>query len=272
LLRRNMRMRLSLRQAPPFGGALHRQITRASRRCEALGNPTGRCIGGKRSEWFRPACATRLTAACFGFRRGGRAATAGTPTTAAQTMIKTHLSTILAALVISAALAAPADAADDIAEKLQVCSSCHGDNGQPINAITPIIWGQQEYFLVKQLHDYKAGDRENPVMAAFANTLTQAELRPAARYFASKSWPARRTAAAATPEPKGLTVCQICHQPNFVGGLPAPRLAGQSYEYLLAAMNSFASGARTNNADMVKLMEGLSPAERDEIARYISSL
>ena len=127
-------------------------------------------------------------------------------------MIKTHLSTILAALVISAALAAPADAADDIAEKLQVCSSCHGENGQPINAITPIIWGQQEYFLVKQLHDYKAGDRENPVMAAFANTLTQADLRPAARYFARAR--AGRRGARPPPRhlpPKGLTVCQICH-------------------------------------------------------------
>ena len=94
----------------------------------------------------------------------------------------------------------------------------------------------------------------------------------AAAYFAKKSWPARSAGAASTSPPAIAAVCQVCHQQNFVGGLAGPRLAGQSYEYLLAAMNSFASGARTNNADMVKLMEGLSPAERDEIARYISSL
>jgi len=189
-------------------------------------------------------------------------------------MINNHLPTIFGTLVVLAALAAPANAAEGIEAKLQVCGSCHGENGQPIDATIPIIWGQTEYFLVKQLHDYKSGDRENLVMASFAKRLTQAELRPAAAYFASKSWPARSTpvpAAAASP-PNGIAVCQICHQPNFVGGLPAPRLAGQSYEYLVEAMRSFAEGERTNNADMVKIMEQLSPAERETIARYISGL
>jgi cytochrome c553 len=187
-------------------------------------------------------------------------------------MANNHYSTVFGTLLVLAAMAAPASAAEAIAEKLQVCGSCHGENGVPINATTPIIWGQQEYFLVKQLHDYKSGDRENPIMATFARTLTQAELRPAAAYLASKSWPARPTPAAAVSAPAGLTVCQICHQQGFVGGLPAPRLAGQSYEYLVEAMRSFADGDRTNNADMVKLMQELSPAQREAIARYISTL
>jgi cytochrome c553 len=57
-----------------------------------------------------------------------------------------------------------------------------------------------------------------------------------------------------------------------VGGLPAPRLAGQSYEYLVEAMRRFAEGERTNNPDMVKIMQELSPAQRDAMARYISGL
>ena len=69
-----------------------------------------------------------------------------------------------------------------------------------------------------------------------------------------------------------MAVCQICHQQNFVGGLPAPRLAGQRYEYLVEAMRSYAEGERTNNADMRKIMEAMSPAERDAMARYISGL
>jgi cytochrome c553 len=187
-------------------------------------------------------------------------------------MINNHLPTIFGALVIVAALGAPAGAAEDVEAKLQVCTSCHGGNGQPIDATIPIIWGQTEYFLVKQLHDYKSGDRENLVMASFAKRLTQAELRPAAAYLSKKTWPARATPAAAVSPPDGIAVCQICHQPNFVGGLPAPRLAGQSYEYLVEAMRSFADGDRTNNADMVKIMQELSPTQRAAIARYISSL
>ena len=187
-------------------------------------------------------------------------------------MPNNHLRTIFGTLVIVAALGAPAGAAEGIEAKLQVCTSCHGENGQPIDATIPVIWGQTEYFLVKQLHDYKSGDRENLVMASFAKRLTQAELRPAAAYLSKKSWPARPAPVAAVPAPDGIAVCQICHQQGFVGALPAPRLAGQSYEYLVEAMRSFAEGDRTNNADMVKIMQELSPAQRETIARYISSL
>lgn len=187
-------------------------------------------------------------------------------------MTKNHVPTIFGTLAILAMLAAPAGAAEAIEAKLQVCASCHGENGQPIDATIPIIWGQTEYFLVKQLHDYKSADRENLVMASFAKRFTQAELRPVAKYLSSKPWPVRATPAAAASPPEGVTVCQICHQPNFAGGLPAPRLAGQSYEYLVEAMRSFAEGERTNNADMVKIMQELSPAQREAMARYISGL
>ncbi|MBO0750676.1 MAG: c-type cytochrome [Bradyrhizobiaceae bacterium] len=186
-------------------------------------------------------------------------------------MTRHHLRALFATLVIAAALGTPAGA-EGVEDKLQVCASCHGPDGKPIDATIPIIWGQTEYFLVKQLHDYKSGDRDNLVMASFAKRLTQAELRPAAAYLSKKPWPARPTPVAAVPPPDGIAVCQICHQQNFVGGLPAPRLAGQSYEYLVEAMRSFAEGERTNNADMVKIMQELSPAKREEIARYISSL
>lgn len=187
-------------------------------------------------------------------------------------MINNHFKTIFGILAGWAVLAAPAHAAEPIEAKLQICSSCHGENGVPIDATIPTIWGQQESFLVKQLHDYRSGDRDNQIMASFAKSLTQAELRPAAAYFASKTWPARPSTVASPTPPSGIAVCQICHQQNFVGGLPAPRLAGQSYQYLVEAMQSFADGTRTNNADMVKLMQALSPAERDAIARYVAGL
>ena len=187
-------------------------------------------------------------------------------------MINKQLAGILGALVISAALSAPGKAQQDVEAKLQVCSACHGANGQPISPGIPIIWGQTEYFLTKQLHDYISGDRESPIMAPLARTLTQAELRPAAKYFNAKMWPAKSAPAAAAPAPEGMALCQICHQPGFVGGLPAPRLAGQSYEYLLDAMKSFADGRRTNNEDMVKIIQGIQPAQFEAIARYISSL
>jgi cytochrome c553 len=210
-------------------------------------------------------------------------------------MINNHIPTVFSVLVVLA-LAAPANAAESAAPghiperpavatagnaaeaeailgaKLLVCNTCHGENGVPKSGPAPIISGQQENYLLKQLHDFQSGDRNNEVMTWMATALSQAELGPAAAYFAKKNWPARPTAVAAASPPAAAAVCQICHQQNFVGGLAAPRLAGQSYEYLLEAMRRFADHERTNNADMVKVMEAFSPAEREAMARYISGL
>ena len=54
--------------------------------------------------------------------------------------------------------------------------------------------------------------------------------------------------------------------------MPAPRLAGLSYEYLAAAMLAFANGERTNNLDMPGFMRALTERERNAIARYLSLL
>jgi cytochrome c553 len=64
----------------------------------------------------------------------------------------------------------------------------------------------------------------------------------------------------------------MCHQPNFEGGLPAPRLAGLSYEYLITSMRGFATDERTNNGDMPTLMRALTDSEREAMARYLSAL
>jgi mono/diheme cytochrome c family protein len=98
------------------------------------------------------------------------------------------------------------------------------------------------------------------------------DLRKIASYFAAKSWPTQNAAPTSVPPPKGIAQCQPCHQPNFQGGPPAPRLAGLSYEYLLASMHSFAADQRTNNGDMPKFMQMLTESERDTIARYLSAL
>jgi cytochrome c553 len=201
-------------------------------------------------------------------------------------MSNIHVSTAFGALIVLVALAAPTHAAERTAlvsqgiaptgereygAKLLVCGTCHGGKGVPQNPTIPVIWGQQESYLLKQLHDFESGDRAFEAMAWMASTLSQSEMASAAAYFAKKSWPARSTAAAAAP-PAIAAVCQVCHQQNFVGGVPAPRLAGQSYEYLVEAMRRYAEGERTNNADMANLMKALSPADRETMARYISGL
>src|SRR5437763_8422350 len=87
-------------------------------------------------------------------------------------------STIFGAGVIFAVAAVPAYAADDIEAKAQACAACHGQNGVPTDPKTiPNIWGQEKSYLVKQLHDYRSGDRDDPIMSPIAKGLAQEDLQ-----------------------------------------------------------------------------------------------
>jgi cytochrome c553 len=189
-----------------------------------------------------------------------------------QDMYRNLVSTLFGAGVMVALAAAPAMAQDDIASKVQLCAACHGQSGVPTDPKTmPIIWGQQASYLYKQLHDYRSGARDNPIMGPVAKGYSLEDLRKIAAYFAAKTWPAHAGAAAGSA-PEGIAQCQPCHQPNFEGGPPAPRLAGLSYEYLIAQMNAFADDGRNNNLDMPGFMKAHSPNDRDAMARYLAGL
>ena len=137
-------------------------------------------------------------------------------------MFRRIISTIFGAGVGFAIMVVPAYAADDIEEKAQLCAACHGVNGVPTDPKTiPVIWGQQQSYLVKQLHDYRSGDRDNPIMSSMAKGLAQDDLRKIAAYFAAKGWPAQNATAASASPPNGIAQCQLCHQPKFEGGPPA---------------------------------------------------
>jgi len=167
----------------------------------------------------------------------------------------------------------PVHAADEIEAKAQPCAACHGARGVPVDPESiPGIWGQEESYLMKQLRDFRNGERQSAVMSPIAKDLAEGELRKIAAYFAAKPWPARRASAKAPSPPKAIAQCQACHQPNLQGGMPAPRLAGLSYEYLAAEMRAFAAEKRANNLDMPRFMQMLTERERNAIARYLSAL
>lgn len=189
-------------------------------------------------------------------------------------MLKGVLLPLFGAVVaIMLVAGATAQAADEIEAKAQVCAGCHGENGIPSDPKTmPIIWGQQQSYLMKQLRNYRNGERDNPIMSPIAKALAEEDLRKLAAYFAAKPWPAHAMPAASATLPKGAAQCQPCHQASFQGGMAAPRLAGLSYEYLTAQMDAFADGQRTNNLDMPKFMQMLSERDRRAIARYLASM
>src|SRR5438552_8870933 len=176
-------------------------------------------------------------------------------------------------LGIGLAAMPPVHVADETGTKAQACAACHGDKGVPTDPKTiPVIWRQQRSYLMKQLLDFRNRERNSAVMSPIAKGLAEDDLRKIAVYFAAKTWPARPAPAKQRLSPKDIAQCQACHQPNFQGGMPAPRLAGLSYEYLVAAMRDFATEQRTNNLEMPKFMQAVTDRERSAIARYLSAL
>lgn len=96
--------------------------------------------------------------------------------------------TLFITLCFSAAtLAAPhGNAAAGKAKAQQVCSACHGaDGNKTLDNTYPKLAGQYPDYLSKALHDYKSGMRKNPIMGGQAQGLSEQEIADVAAYFGS---------------------------------------------------------------------------------------
>ena len=177
---------------------------------------------------------------------------------------------IILGVLLNAAPALP----QSIAEKVEVCATCHGQNGKPIDKTIPIIWGQQAGYIYIQLRDFKRGDRKNHIMQPFEKE----DMLAIAKYLAQKPWPelgqpsspkdvARRALNAVYS-----VGCTSCHLDRFQGSGTTPRLAGQSREYLAKTMADFRTRARGNNPGMTDLMLATSPDDLVVLAEYLAGL
>ncbi len=76
--------------------------------------------------------------------------------------------------------------------KAQICQACHGIDGNGVgDGQYPLIANQYEDYLVKSLHDYRSGARQNAIMAGFAATLSDQDIADLAAYYASQDGPLR---------------------------------------------------------------------------------
>ncbi len=94
--------------------------------------------------------------------------------------------------LIASVVAVPTFAADTatsapkpIAVLAAPCAACHGADGNATAPNYPKLAGQYHDYLAQALHEYKDGQRTNPIMAGFAKTLTDREIDRLSRHFAS---------------------------------------------------------------------------------------
>ena len=159
------------------------------------------------------------------------------------------------------------------------CSYCHGDKGRSLNQGYPSLAGQPALYLTTQLKSFANGTRANPNMAPLAMTFSAADITLLAAYFAKQQ---ANDSSFFTPDTKerergrslvSASGCAACHGDTLAGHDQFPRLAGQSYDYLVAQLDAFATGARTEaSGTMKQVASAASPADRRAIAAYLASL
>lgn len=185
--------------------------------------------------------------------------------------------------------------------KTAMCSSCHGADGNSAVANFPRLAGLGEKYLLKQLHDIKAGDpakngRVVPEMTGMLTNLSEQDLADIAAFYSTQ----KRQLSGASDNAKqlalgekiyragnletGVPACTGCHSPSGNGNIPAgyPALGGQHAGYVAKQLRAFRTGAhdaedpaaRLN--DESRIMRGvaahLNDQEIEALANYISGL
>lgn len=206
---------------------------------------------------------------------------------------------LLIALSLTLGMAQSSIAGDAAAgkDKTQLCSACHGADGNSMAATFPKLAGQSEKYLLKQLNDIKSGDRPVPTMVGQLDDMSEEDLADIAAYYASQTG----TGGQADPSKvalgqkvyragvskSGVAACVACHGAQGEGNGPAgfPALAGQHADYIAGQLRAFRIGAentleenpagRTNDGDgrmMRDVAARMSDNEIDAVASYIAGL
>lgn len=193
------------------------------------------------------------------------------------------------AAVVAAALAAvgvvSAQAVDEARVKRivgGVCFVCHGMNGESSTEQFPRLAGQHAEYTLKQLRNFKSGARKSTAMAGMVASLTDAEMKAVAEYYAKQTIqaePPKDPALAAVGRYiyhngnrfSGVPSCASCHGPDALGAPGLPRLASQNAPYTEAQLRQFSKRERNNdNAVMHTIVEKMTPLEIAAVAEYLS--
>jgi cytochrome c553 len=170
--------------------------------------------------------------------------------------------------------------------KSATCTACHGPDGNSIAPNFPKIAGQHEDYLLKQLMDYKAGNRVNATMTGMVAALNEQDMKDLAAYYATQ----KVTIGEADPtkvelgeriyragdQATGVSACAACHGPTGKGNPMAnfPKLKGQHAQYTTDQLNYFRDGTRNNDAGaMMRSIAGrMSDEQIEAVAQYIQGL
>jgi cytochrome c553 len=163
------------------------------------------------------------------------------------------------------------------------CAVCHLPEGWgSIDGSYPQIAGQLRTVIIKQLADFRAGNRDNPLMYPFSVPSILGgpqEMADVAAYVAALPMTADNGLGPGTDLERGAQLyreqCMDCHGPAGEGDVQdhIPALAGQHYAYLVHQFDQIRAGERRNaDSKMTKQIEHFTAADESAVLDYTSRL
>jgi cytochrome c553 len=164
-----------------------------------------------------------------------------------------------------------------VAERINQCAACHGEDGNSQMPNIPSLAGQPEFFIINQLFLMREGVRKVEAMVALVKDLKDDDLQALAKHYAAQ--PPKASGELIDPalvqrgsELAATRRCGSCHLPAFTGADQIPRIAKQRVDYLIAVLKELRDGKRPG-ADtlMSQAVAGLSDADLAALAHFAAS-
>lgn len=194
-----------------------------------------------------------------------------------------------AAGAAESAAAPSAGSAEAGQAKSTPCVACHGVGGNSVNPVWPVLAGQHQEYILKQLKAFKNDERVDPLMTPMAKALSDEDMADLGAYFSaqtatgnleaepSKVSEGQRLYRGGEPV-NGVAACAACHGPAGAGNPTAkyPSIGGQHSAYVVAQLKAYRSGTRKTDQPQNQMMRNiaakLSDVQIDAVAAYVQGL
>jgi cytochrome c553 len=171
----------------------------------------------------------------------------------------------------------------------QVCSNCHGFDGNSVSPNFPRLAAQPAPYLAGQLKAFRTHNRLDPAgfeyMWGLSRSLSDKQVEDLAAYFSSQQAVPNRAHSDPVLAERGkaifengkpdrnLMACKVCHGDRAQGNAAFPRLAGQHSDYLVKQLVVFQrTDERPEGAVMKTIAHLLDPSDIDAVAAYLQGL
>lgn len=170
----------------------------------------------------------------------------------------------------------------------QVCSICHGMDGNSTNPTFPKLAGQKNWYIISELKEFRSHNRSDPAgyeyMWGIARHLTDTQIKELATYFSEqKNIPGQPGNARLEAQGKliftegmparNMPACSTCHGPEGAGTGMHPRIAGQHANYIEKQLAVFKNTQERPDGTVMKVaVHNITPAEVKAVATYLSGI